>query len=71
MNFNLRLQEIIFIDSDDNVQKTYRQHKGRLSHKQASDLIGGYVVKSVQVVNREYSIPFEKLSDYDITQNAQ
>lgn len=68
MRFDLRLQEIIFIDDNQDVQKTYRQHKGRLSHEQASELIGGFDVKSVQVVHHAYDVPYERLSDYDITQ---
>lgn len=68
MRFDLRLQEIIFIDGNQDVQKTYRQHKGRLSHVQASELIGGFEVKSVQVVHHAYDVPYERLSDYDITQ---
>ena len=69
MIFDLRLQEIIYVDENDNVEKIYIQHKGRLSHKQASAIIGGFNVKSVQVVNRVYDIPIERLSDYDITKS--
>lgn len=66
MKLNIRLHEIIYIDNSDNVVKTTIQHKGRLNFKQASELIGGYEVKSVDTVNKEYAIPIETLNEYAI-----
>lgn len=71
MIFDLRLQEIIYVDDDDNVKKTYLQHKGRLSHEKASELIGGFDVKSVQVVHHSYRMAYEILEKYDVRQNEE